>query len=179
MQRTEYSTRWYQNRWPWIIIGMLVGTVVMCIHLLVVAIKTQDSLVADNYYDVGKGINRSLEREQLARDLNLRAEVFFDELTGEIKIKLNNERVDALELNLISPTQPQQDLHIPLKPDIVLNGYYGQLPHPISGRRFIELIGHQIQDKKPWRLFEEETIVLGKKLLLGDEPIAGAAAPAP
>jgi len=174
----EHSTRWYQNRWPWIIIAMLGGTIVLCLHLMVLAIQTQDSLVVDNYYDAGKGINRSLAREQLARDLNIRAEVVFDELTGEVRVQLNSEQVDALELNLISPTQPEQDLHIALKPHIALSSYYGQLPHPVSGRRFVEVIGMEIPHKKHWRLFEEEQIAHGQTLLLGDEPLAGATTPA-
>jgi len=180
MQHPEQiSTRWYQNRWPWIIIGMLGGTVVLCIHLMVLAVKTQDSLVVDNYYDAGKGINRSLEREQLARALNLRAVLLLDELTGEISLQLNTDQVEALEINLISPTQPEQDLHIPLKANRAKGSYVGQLPHPVSGRRFVEVIGTQLDSQKHWRLFEEENIVAGQKLLLGDEPIAGATTAAP
>jgi len=175
----QHHSRWYQNRWPWIILGMLGGTVVLCIHLIVLSIKTQDYLVVDNYYDAGKGINRSLEREQLALELGLRAEVFLHERSGEVRVQLNQAGAEAVELNLISPTRPEQDLHIVLRSGGQPQSYLGQLAKTVSGRRFVELVGHQGSDKKQWRLFEEEQIVPGKSLLLGDEPLAGAAAPAP
>jgi len=165
----QITSRWYQNRWPWIIIAMLGGTIALCINLLVVAIKTQDPLVVDNYYDAGKGINRSLEREQLARDLGLRAEVLFDELTGEAQVLLN----------LISPTRAERDLHIALHPAMQPGLYLGQLPHAVSGRLFIELLGNHQGGEQRWRLFEEEQVEVGKKLLLGDEPLAGATDSAP
>ena len=58
---------WWQNRWPWIILGMLGSTILACMITIVIAVKTQDSLVADDYTRHGKGINQRLEKDQEAQ----------------------------------------------------------------------------------------------------------------
>ncbi|MCY1293950.1 hypothetical protein D9M68_408340 [compost metagenome] len=169
----QRTTRWYKNVWPWIIIGMLATSVVLSINLIRLAVDNQDSLVIDNYYEAGKGINRSLDRERLARSLNLRANVHLDDLTGEVSLRLNGDsRPDSLTLSLISPTQAERDRHIHLIASTEPGRYVGQLTEAIDGRRFVELIGEQ--DGQTWRLFEEENVVSGGNLVLGDEAIPGA-----
>ncbi|MNZ41778.1 hypothetical protein D3C78_593370 [compost metagenome] len=133
-----------------------------------------DNLVNDNYYEAGKGINRSLDRELLAQTLNLKASVHLDELTGEVDLRLTgNSQPQTLELNLISPTQPEKDRKIVLtRSDSEAGRYLGQLSDKVEGRRFVELLGSQ--DEHVWRLFEEEEVAHDKTLVLGDEALQGA-----
>ncbi len=168
------ASPWYKHIWPWIIIGMLATSVLLTINMVMIAADTEDTLVSDNYYEAGKGISRSLDREQLAKDLQLQAKAHLDELTGEVSLRLSgNSRPDKLELNLISPTQAGKDRHIALtRSTTEADRYIGQLPEAISGRRFIELLGQQ--GEQTWRLFEEEVVSPGGDMLLGDEPIPGA-----
>ncbi|MBC3948737.1 FixH family protein [Pseudomonas folii] len=165
---------WYKHLWPWILIGVLTCSVTLSLTMVTIAVNNPDNLVNDNYYEAGKGINRSLDRELLAQTLRLRASLHLDELTGEAALRLTgNSRPRTLELNLISPTQPQKDRKIILiqsnpEPD----RYIGQLTDKVEGRRFVELLG--VENGQTWRLFEEEQISHDKDLALGDEAIQGA-----
>ena len=165
---------WYKHLWPWILIGILTCSVTLTLSMVVIAVKHPDNLVNDNYYEAGKGINRSLDRERLAQSLKLRASLHLDEVTGELELRLSgNSQPDSLQLNLMSPTQPEKDRRIVLNRSPSEAGrYIGQLPDKIEGRRFVELMG--VENGQTWRLFEEEQVSHVKDLTLGDEPIQGA-----
>ncbi|MGH8418650.1 MAG: FixH family protein [Pseudomonas sp.] len=168
------SSPWYRHLWPWIIIGILTCSVALTLSMVTIAVTHPDNLVSDNYYEAGKGINRSLERELLAQALKLRASVSLDDVTGEANLRLaGNSQPETLVLNLISPTQPEKDRKIVLARSPAQPGrYVGQMSDRVEGRRFVELLG--VENSQTWRLFEEESISRGKDLILGDEPIQGA-----
>lgn len=174
MPAATATSPWYKHLWPWIIIGILTTSVCLSLTMVSIAVRNPDNLVNDNYYEAGKGINRSLDRELLAQTLQLRASVHLDSLTGEVELRLNGNSAPAtLELNLISPTQPEKDRKITLARSEAEPGrYIGQLSDKVEGRRFVELLG--VEGDKTWRMFEEEQVSHDKDLLLGDEPLQGA-----
>ena len=168
------ASPWYKHLWPWIIIAILACSVTLTLSMVTIAVNNPDNLVNDNYYEAGKGINRSLDRERLAQTLQLRAKLHLDELTGEVELQLTGySNPHTLELNLISPTQPEKDRKINLtRSDSEPGRYIGQVTDKVEGRRFVELLG--VEGDRTWRLFEEEEVSHDKDLLLGDEPLQGA-----
>ncbi|WP_044870277.1 FixH family protein [Pseudomonas sp. LFM046] len=164
--QSETPSPWYKQPWPWFIIAILGTSVVLGTTMLVIATKNPPSLVADNYYEVGKGINTSLERENLAKQLGMKASLRLDEASGQVDLELaGTSRPQQVVLSLLSPTQQEKDRRIVLQPQA--DGHYrGQLPDAVSGRRFVELIGQE--QGQDWRLFEEETLDKGSVIRLGE-----------
>ena len=172
MSSATAASPWYKHLWPWIIIGILTTSVCLSLTMVSIAVRNPDNLVNDNYYEAGKGINRSLDRELLAQQLALKASVHLDDLTGEVDVRLTGSSdPQTLELNLISPTQPAMDRRVLLS-RVEQGRYVGQLEDKVNGRRFVELLGSE--GDQVWRLFEEEKVEHGVTLELGDEALQGA-----
>ncbi len=165
MPTQQPSTPWYKEFWAWFVVAILAVAVVSGISMLIFASRNPPGLLSDNYYDVGKGINTSLEREELASRLKLHANLELDNERGTVSLQLQGfSNPPQLILNLISPTQPERDRRVIMQ----LQGdgnYSGNLLDAVEGRRFVELIGRE--GGKDWRLFEEEQLVSGQQFSLG------------
>lgn len=57
---------WHRDGWVWFLIAIPASSVIAGAITLWIAISTADSLVVDDYYKEGRGINQRLEKDQAA-----------------------------------------------------------------------------------------------------------------
>jgi hypothetical protein len=66
---------WYRQRWPWLLMVPPLAAVIGGVITMVLAVRSDDGVVAADYYKRGLAINAELTRSQRAVDLALTAEV--------------------------------------------------------------------------------------------------------
>jgi uncharacterized protein len=108
---------WYREPWPWLVMLGPAVVVVAGVITMVIAFRTSDGLVADDYYKRGLMVNRVMEREARARTLGIAAEVMFNGERNAVRVLLasNAPLPEALRLTLVHPTRGQADQAIELR----------------------------------------------------------------
>lgn len=110
---------WYKSSIVWMLITVPGSAVIMGIIILVLAISSSDGLVADDYYKLGKEINRSLMRDKRANEYSLYAQLYWtNNQTVNIKLQANDTSAyhgREIDLYLRHPTREGFDRHIKLK----------------------------------------------------------------
>ena len=111
MSDDDKQRPWYREPWPWVLIAIPASAVIWSVFLIVVSFDYQVSMVEDDYYDEGMGINRELSRDIEAADLGLTAEVDFS-ANEHLDITLNSDQQrnwDVLRVELLHPTLGDRD----------------------------------------------------------------------
>lgn len=127
---------WYKQFWPWFLITFPAIAVVAGIATIILAVKSDDGLVKDDYYKAGLAINQTLDRKQLAQDLNLNAMVHWDKLTQTVTLQLTGKLQTLptrLTLHLAHITQADLDYTVPLLLAPDKKSYTGRLQTTIKG----------------------------------------------
>lgn len=157
----------------WLVLGIPGLTIVAGLITWWIAAQRADSDVADDHYRRGLGINRVLQREDLARSLGVKARITLP-ATGPVSVELHQDgaRPEALVLSLTHPVRAEQDRRITLA--IQPDGRYRPLATaapdagwPTSGRWTVSL------ESSAWRLTGlRQTLRPGVELTLpaSDEP---------
>lgn len=107
---------WYREGWVWFIIAPPALAVLGGIVMTVVAMRTSDGLVADDYYKQGLGINRQIAREEKARELGVVARVQFNEERTRARLLLTAPSdPQVVTLQLVHPTREGEDQQVLLR----------------------------------------------------------------
>jgi len=133
MHAQDAPPPWYRQFWPWFLIFLPASAVVAGIATLVIAIENPDGLVVDDYYKEGLAINRDLGRDQVAKELELSADVNIDPSHGTVAVTMHGagtERLPAVRLRLLHPTRARhdEDLMLTAGADGRFQGKLGELP---------------------------------------------------
>ncbi len=143
---------WYREPWPWLLMAGPAIVIVAGFYTLWLAVRSDDGLVADDYYKRGLAINQTLLRAQRAEELALGARVEPAVDGGQIRVTVTGAASlpPVLRLRLVHPTQAVADQWIELRavgPGI----YEGTRVAPVAGRRVMML-----EDAaRTWRLAGE------------------------
>jgi len=131
---------WYRHRWPWLLVSGPAIVVVAGIATAVIAIRTNDGVVAEDYYKQGLAINRTLEREEKARALGVAANLRLNEERTRVRVTLAGRGAppSALKLSLVHPTRPEADQGVTLA--AVAPGLFeGSIRTPAAGHWTVQL----------------------------------------
>lgn len=105
-QRKTPGTPWYREPWPWLLMSGPATVVVAGVYTTILAFATSDGLAADDYYKQGLAINKTLKREERARQLDLGASVAYSAASGQVRVTLSGaQHPPKMLLRLIHPTR--------------------------------------------------------------------------
>ena len=142
---------WYRHRWPWLLmLGPFVVVVAAAITLWL-AVRSNDGLVADDYYKQGLAINQVTSRDRRAADLEMRADLSLDASRQLVRVALNSGKLSempgALLLRLSHPTRDGLDRQFRLLRDSS-GGYSAGGGGDLAGRWYVSLE----DEARAWRL---------------------------
>ena len=133
----------------WFLIAIPLSSVLVGMVVLWRAVDTDDVLVVDDYYKQGLAINKTLDRDLVARefsrDSTLRCVRAFDQIHLVLNAKDAFTHPPEIHLGLYHATKKGFDREITLT-RISDTGYSGALPELIAGRWYVTLFHEH------WRL---------------------------
>lgn len=130
--RPSGARPWYREPWPWLLMAAPVAAVVMGVVMVVLATRSNDGLVADDYYKRGLTINQTLDRVERARALGLRADAAFNPDRTQVRVVMAGMAESGLVLRFVHPTRAGLDQAVELSRG---NGgmYEGRMVAPALG----------------------------------------------
>jgi len=148
MMKGQSMKPWYREPWPWLLMSGPFVVVVASFITAWIAWKSNDGLVADDYYKQGLAAGQTVARSQQAQILGLQAGVVFSADTLQVRLSSQTGAVlpERLNVTLSHPTRAGLDQEIHLTREGLL--YSGAIRPPASGHWLI-----LIEDEaKAWRL---------------------------
>lgn len=133
------STPWYKQFWPWFLITIPLISMVLSITMLNLAMNTEDSLVIDDYYKEGKGINMQLSKIQEAKVRDIRTVLIVDGTNISLRFVSGEPKTgEALAIKFHHATLVEKDFSLLLTRDA--NGIYrAKSEQVVSGKWKISL----------------------------------------
>ncbi len=133
---------WYKQFWPWFLIILPLTVVVWTIVTVIVFSNNSVSLVTEDYYKKGKGINIDLSKIHVAEELGLKASVY--SAGNDVVIQFDKGSLDhfpALQVMFAHRTLADRDFSKLATSDAKGN-YKISLDDEMQGPWFIELTPH-------------------------------------
>lgn len=151
----SHSRPWYREPYVWMLIAFPLAAVIAGIITIIIAVKSDDGLVVDDYYKRGLEINRTLERDRTATRYALKGAIQYRKDSGQIRIVLTANRQfpypEKLNVSILNASRKGMDQQAVF--DRMADGaYLTSVPTLHRGKWHILIEG---QD---WRLLEVLTV---------------------
>ncbi len=153
---------WYKEPWLWLVILLPASAVVAGIATVIIAVRNADDLVDDNYYQSGLAINRNLDAQKKAQQLDIKGRLFLSQ--QKIQLQLESSKKDItgdIVLDLLHPTLEKLDKHFIMK-NLGHGLYTVDNLTPIKGRRYLRITSQSEQ----WVIKSELIVETGKVVLI-------------
>jgi len=142
------SKPWYKYFWPWVLIALPSTVVIASIITIVLAVRSSDGVVSDDYYKDGVAINQTFERDARAAERGLAAVVELASGGGRLHLTMDGKDIELpLKLSLLHATRKGLDQVMMI---ITLN--FGQteltVPPLAAGKWYVRIES----DTGQWRL---------------------------
>ena len=134
---------WYREPWPWILMAGPAVVVVSCLFTAWLAVRSDDGLVVDDYYQQGLAINKVLRRSEAAERLGITAEIHF--VGDRVRVLSDAVARGPLTLHFVYPTRAGMDQVLRL--DLVRPGVYEGRVQPLRAGRW-----HVVLEQRSWLL---------------------------
>jgi len=158
---------WYREPWPWLLMAGPFAVVIAGFVTLWLAIRSNDGLVNDHYYQKGLAINQTLARNARAQALGLTAGISLT--VSSIAVRLTAAAPGfvpppALRVTVSHPTRAGLDQRVVLP---LHNGSYrGSFRLPAAGHWVVT-----IEDSAgTWRLEGNIVLPAAGETLIGGKP---------
>ena len=131
---------WYKQGWPWAIIAIPILTVIAGVTTYFIAANQPHSMVKDDYFKEGLAINRSIEKQNRAVELEIIASFVLDKESNLTIVNLQSNAKLSSELSLLfsHPTQSKNDQLVQLQ-SVSANEYVGEMPTLVPADWYIQL----------------------------------------
>jgi uncharacterized protein len=142
---------WYREPWVWALFAGPASVVVAGIVTMVVAAKSNDGVVADDYYRQGLAVNESTRRDARADALGLAATVAFSGRRVRLVMRAPSALLPpSVSLRLVHPTRSTADVTATLT-STAPGVYEGGLSESVPDRRtvVVESAGWRLKGTKP------------------------------
>ena len=138
----QHSKPWYKTPLVWMLIGIPLSAVIVGTGTIIIAFKTDDGLVKDDYYKHGKNINRTIVRDKAAAELGLTARLEFDNtkktLTATVNSASDYTVPEFINTELLHATRAGNDKTVTLQ-RTPTGVYFSLIPDMAEGHWIVQL----------------------------------------
>lgn len=101
---------WYKYFWPWVLIALPSTVVVASLITIVLAVRSSDGVVSDDYYKDGVAINQTFERDARAAERGLSAAMEVNTAENRLHLSILGGGIELpLKVSLLHATRKNLD----------------------------------------------------------------------